>query len=234
MQRILSWVAFVGGEIILFAAFGIWGGNLPTDIRVLDTVISMFVLALFFVDLLIPWVDWSGGSQKRLGSLGLRWTFTWLYAVAAVVVMVLCQAVFAAEFNVQLLVHAVLLVGVVLGFSASSGASARIGEVHAREEDLLSGPREMQRIVGRLRDQASETANLPKEIRARIVQLAEEVRYVAPCASAEAADAEKQFADAIRTVGAALPSFDMNREKIVAALARAERLCSQRKALHNY
>ena len=234
MQKILSWVAFVGGEIILFAAFEIWGGNLPTDIRVLDTVISMFILALFFVDLLIPWVDWSGSSQKRLGSLGLRWTFTWLYTVTAVAAMILCRVVFAAEFNVQLLVHTVLLVGVVLGFSASSGASARIGEVHAREEDLLSGPREMQRLVGRLQDQASETANLPEEIRVRIIQLAEEIRYVAPCASAEAADAERQFADAIRTVGAALPSFDMNREKIVAALARAERLCSQRKALHNY
>ena len=205
MQKILSWVAFIGGEIIVLAAFGIWGGDLQTDIRVLDTVISMFVVALFFLDLLIPWVDWGGGSQKRLGSLGLRWTFTWIYAVAAVVVMVLCQAVFAAGFNVQLLVHAVLLVGVVLGFSASSGASARIDDVHKREEDLLGGPREMQRLVGRLQDQASETADLPEEIRARIVQLAEEVRYIAPCASAEAADAEKQFADAIRTAGGRPP-----------------------------
>ena len=67
MQKTLSWIALVGGEIVIFVAFRLWGGGLLPEIRTLNTAVSMIVLALFFVDILIPWVDWNDRSGKRLG-----------------------------------------------------------------------------------------------------------------------------------------------------------------------
>lgn len=232
MQKILSWIALLGGEVVLFVAFRTWGAGLPEDIRILDTIVSMLILALFFVDLLIPWVDWNGGCHSRLGSLGLRWTFTCLYAVAAVVVMVLCPWVFEATFLTQLLIQIVLFLGLILGFSAVSGALSRIEEVYAREERLRDRTREMMRNVRHLEQVAAEVVNLPESYRTRIAQLVEEVRFIAPCASAEALDLEKRFADALRTVEFALSACDMNRETIETALAQAERICIQRKTIY--
>lgn len=232
MQKTLSWIAFLGGEIILFVAFRLWGGALPVEIRTLDTVISMVILALFFVDLLIPWVDWRGGSQKRLGSLGLRWVFTWLYAAAAVVMMLLCQLLFGAGLYTQLLIQAVLLIGLLLGFSASVGASSKVAELHGREARLLDGPRVMMREARRLQEQAEVTDDLPAEFRTRIDRLVEELRFVAPCPSREAADLEERFCETLRKAGETLPAGDRNRESLAKALSLAERLCSQRKAVH--
>ena len=129
----------MGGEIVIFVAFRLWGGGLLPEIRTLNTAVSMIVLALFFVDILIPWVDWNDRSGKRLGALGLRWVATGLYAVAAVAVMLLCNVAFPTLFSTQLLIHCILLLGLVLGFSAVVGASAKVGAVHAREEQLRSG-----------------------------------------------------------------------------------------------
>ena len=232
MQKTLSWIAFVGGEIILYVAFRIWGGALPDEIRILDTVVSMLILALFFADLLIPWVDWNGGSHKRFGSLGIRWAFTWLYALAAVAAMVVCQSLFHVEFLSQLMVQIILILGLVLGFSASVGASSKVESVHHLERSLLDGPREMMRQARHLQEVAEESGNIPKEYRNRIGQLVEELRFVAPSPAAEASDLEAQFAEALRTIEFALPACDMNRETIAKALSRAERLCSQRKAIH--
>ena len=132
MQKTLSWIALVGGEIVIFAAFRLWGGGLLPEIRTLNTVVSMIVLALFFVDILLPWVDWSDRSGKRLGALGLRWVATGLYALGAIAVMLLCNVPFDTPFPSQLLIHGILLLGLVLGFSAVVGASAKVGAVHAR------------------------------------------------------------------------------------------------------
>lgn len=232
MQKILSWIAFAGGEIILLVAFRLWGAGLPDDIRILDTVVSMLILALFFVDLLIPWVDWRGGSQKRLGSLGLRWFFTWLYAIAAIAVMLLCQKLFGAEFYTQLLIQVVLIIGLVLGFSAAVGASSKVEEIHGREARLLDGRREMADAARRLQELAAETDALPGEFRTRIDRLVEELRFVAPCPTQEAAALEEEFLETLRTVEAAIPDCGLNHETIAKSLSRAERLCSRRKAVH--
>ena len=161
MQKTLSWIALVGGEIVIFAAFRLWGGGLLPEIRTLNTVVSMIVLALFFVDILLPWVDWSDRSGKRLGALGLRWVATGLYALGAIAVMLLCNVPFDTPFPSQLLIHGILLLGLVLGFSAVVGASAKVGSVHAREEQLRSGLDDLKRRARQLQRAAGEIPDLP-------------------------------------------------------------------------
>ena len=90
----------------------------------------------------------------------------------------------------------------------------------------------MMRQARHLQEVAEESGNIPEEYRNRIGQLVEELRFVAPSPAAEASDLEAQFAEALRTIEFALPACDMNRETIAKALSRAERLCSQRKAIH--
>lgn len=232
MQKILSWIALVGGEIVIFVAFRLWGGGLEPEIRTLNTIVSMLVLALFFVDLLLPWVDWSDRSGKRLGTLGLRWVATLLYAVAAVAVMVLCNTAFETRLSSQLLLHGILLLGLVLGFSAVVAASDQVGEIHAREEVLRAGIGEMKLRMRQLQRVAGDIPDLPAAYRDRIEALAGELRFVSPCRTAEAATLEKEFGEVLQTLEFALPAHAMNRGTVESALARAERLCAERKTLY--
>lgn len=232
MQKTLSWIALVGGEIVIFVAFRLWGGGLLPEIRTLNTAVSMIVLALFFVDILIPWVDWNDRSGKRLGALGLRWVATGLYAVAAVAVMLLCNVAFPTLFSTQLLIHCILLLGLVLGFSAVVGASAKVGAVHAREEQLRSGLDDLKQRVRQLQRVAAGIPDLPAADRSRIDALAGELRFMAPCRTAEAAALEKEFGEALQNLEFALPAHAMNRGAVESALARAERLCAERKTLY--
>ena len=140
MQKTLSWIALVGGEIVIFVAFRLWGGGLLPEIRTLNTAVSMIVLALFFVDILIPWVDWNDRSGKRLGALGLRWVATGLYAVAAVAVMLLCNVAFQTLFSTQLLIHCILLLGLVLGFSAGGMLSGNCATHYDRGNPDAADP----------------------------------------------------------------------------------------------
>ena len=232
MQKTLSWIALVGGEIVIFAAFRLWGGGLLPEIWTLNTVVSMIVLALFFVDILLPWVDWSDRSGKRLGALGLRWVATGLYALGAIAVMLLCNVPFDTPFPSQLLIHGILLLGLVLGFSAVVGASAKVGSVHAREEQLRSGLDDLKRRARQLQRAAGEIPDLPAADRSRIDALAGELRFVAPCRTAEAAALEKEFGEALQNLEFALPAHAVNRGAVESALARAESLCAERKTLY--
>lgn len=232
MQKILSWIALLGAEAIVFAAFRVWGDALPVDVRTLNLVIAMLVVALFFVDILLPWVDWSDRSGRHLGTLGIRWFVTGLYTIAAIGAMLVCNLLLDLSFVAQLLLQCVFALGLLLGFVALIGASAKIRQPHLGEETALSGRLGMVQAVRYLQNTAQEMPDLPDELRRRIDALAGELRYLSPCRTTEAAELEQRFEAAVLAVEAALPAYSQNRETIEAALARAERLCSQRKSVY--
>ena len=229
MQKILSWVALLGGEILLYVAFRIWGSELPVDVRTLDTVVSMVILALFFIDILFPW---AGRNGKRLGTLGLRWVATWLYALAAIATMLLCCLVFDASFSTQLLIHCIFLFGLILGSVAVVGSSAKESEHLHQERVLRNGILDMRQRVKQLQRVACGVAGLPEAYRSRIEALAEEIRFVSPCRNPEAAMLEDRFEETLRTIESLLPAYTQNRDKIETALTRAEQLCAERKAIY--
>ena len=124
------------------------------------------------------------------------------------------------------------MLGLVLGFSAVVGASTKVGAVHAREEQLRSGLDDLKQRVRQLQRVAAGIPDLPAADRSRIDALAGELRFVAPCRTAEAAALEKEFGEALQTLEFALPAHAMNRGAVESALARAERLCAERKTLY--
>lgn len=229
MQKFLSWVALLGGEILLYVAFRNWGGELPADIRVLDTVVSMIVLVLFFIDILFPWADRNG---KRLGILGLRWVATWLYALAVIVTMLLCRLVFDVSFSTQLLIHCIFLFGLILSSVAVLRSSTKESELLHRESALRDRTLGMRQHVRQLQNVAFGIAGVPETYRRRIVALAEEIRFIAPCRNPEAATLEVRFEEALRTIESLLPACSENRDRIEVALTRAEQLCAERKAIY--
>ena len=108
-KKILSYIALLGGEaIIIIAAFILFRGNLSDNILVLNIVVSSIIYGLFFVDILVPWINLGDKSQKKIGSLGVRWFFTWFYAITAIAVIILGNSVYEWRFSLQIIIHLIL------------------------------------------------------------------------------------------------------------------------------
>ena len=143
-KKILSFIALLGGEAIIIAAFLLFRGSLATDILVLNIVVSSVIYGLLFLDILVPWVDLNDKSGKKVGSLGLRWFFTWLYAITAIAVMLIGNLAYEWTFALQFIIHCGLFFLLLLGFIAVIHSGNKVQEVYQQETFNRNGINEMK------------------------------------------------------------------------------------------
>jgi hypothetical protein len=232
-KKILSYIALLGGEIIIIAAFILFGGRLADNILILNIVVSSLIYALFFVDVLVPWIDLGDKSRKKAGSLGLRWFFTWLYAIGAIAVMLAGNLAYEWSFSLQIIIHCVLVFLLILGFVASLHSSAKVEEISLQEVSNRSGIDEMKKSVQNLKDKISELSGFPESFTNRINTLDESLRYISPANSNEAYSLERQFVDTVNDISFAVSDFSMNEEAIESNLKKCERLYQNRKQIYS-
>jgi hypothetical protein len=232
-KKILSWIALLGGEAIIIVAFILFRGGLADNILVLNIVVSSLIYGLFFVDVLVPWIDLGDKSQKKVGSLGLRWFFTWLYAIAAIAVMLAGNLAYEWSFALQIIIHCVLLFLLILGFVASFTASDKVVEVYKQEIQNRNGITEMKKTMVNLKDKINDTANLPENFIQRINSLEENLRFISPSDNSEAHELERAFVDTINSINIALTNYSLNKQQIENNLKKCERLYQNRKNILN-
>jgi hypothetical protein len=232
-KKILSWIALLGGEAIIIAAFILFRGSTTDNILVLNIVVSSIIYGLFFIDILVPWIDLADKSQKKTGSLGLRWFFTWCYAVAAIVTMLACNQVFDCSLASQILIHCVLIFFLILGFAASLHSSDKVQQVYQQETLNRNGVLEMKRAITNLKDKISDLPELPANFTDRVNTLEENLRFVSPTENTEAHSLEQQFVKIINDISFALPNYFMNEEAIKNNLKKVERIYQNRKSIYS-
>jgi hypothetical protein len=232
-KKLLSWIALLGGEAIIIAAFILFRGGLTDNILVLNIVVTSLIYGLFFVDILIPWIDLGDKSQKKVGSLGLRWFFTWLYAIAAIAVMVVCNVVYECSFSLQIILHCGLIFFLILGFAASLHSSDKVKKVYQQETFNRNGILEMKKVVANLKDKMNDLSDLPGSFIGRINSLEENLRFISPANSSEAYDLEQQFIRIITDISFAVSDYSMNAEAIESNLKKVERIYQNRKSVYS-
>jgi hypothetical protein len=232
-KKILSWLLFFFGEALLLTAFVLFSGGLPGNIVVLNIVVSSVIYGLFFVDVLVPWVDLGDRSQRRVGSLGGRWFFTWVYALLAIAVMLLANMVYSASFATQAVVHGVLLFLLLLGFIFTRHSFDKVEEVFADEVANRSEVAKMKQAAMQLKDKASTLSGLPEAFVGRIVALEENMRYISPANNSEARMSERLFVDMANSIAVALEDFSLNEEKVEQMLGKCEQLYQNRKQIYS-
>ncbi|MDR2914118.1 MAG: hypothetical protein LBV74_04705 [Tannerella sp.] len=232
-KKILSWIALLGGEAVIIAAFILFRGGLADNILVLNIVVSSLVYGLFFVDVLVPWIDLGDKSQKKVGSLGLRWFFTWMYAIAAIAVMLVANWAYEWSFTLQMIVHCVLLFLLVLGFIASFSASDKVQKVYQQETQNRSGINEMKTAMRNLKDKMSDADGLPESFTNRIDLLEEGLRFISPSNKEEAYGLENSFSKIVSDISFAISNYSMNEEAIESNLKKLEQINQNRKSVYS-
>lgn len=218
---------------MLIAAFIVFSGNLANNILALNIVASSIIFGLFFVDFLAPWIDFEDKSQKQVGSLGVRWLVTLLYATAAVTVMVVGNIVYSTAFSTQLIIHGVLVFLLLLGLLGAAYASDKASQVYEVESANRYGIAELKKAASALKDKISETADLPENFINRVNSLAEDLRFISPTENREARRLEQSLANAINAIGLALPNYTLNEQQIERNLKKCEQLYQHRKHVYS-
>ncbi|MDR1340988.1 MAG: hypothetical protein LBK58_13190 [Prevotellaceae bacterium] len=231
-KKILSWIALFIGEAIIIAAFILFRGSLTDSILVLDIIVSSIIYSLFFVDILVPWFDLGDKSQKKVGSLGLRWFFTLFYAFAAIATMLVCHS-YDCSLETQILCHCVLIFFLILGFVASLHSSGKVRQVYQQETSNRKGILEMKKAVTNLKDRMSGLSGLPENVIDRISVLEESLRFISPSENAEAHSLEQQFVRVIDDISFAVSNYSMNEEAIASNLKKLERIYQNRKNIYS-
>lgn len=232
-KDILSWLAFVLGAAIIFGLFFIFMKDMSNDLFVLNLLVSLLVYALFFVDVLVPWVDWGDKSKRRIGAIGLRWVVTWIYAILAIVSMFVCNKLYNVEFPIQLIIHGILLLILVLGISGALHASDKVASVYDKETAVQVGLTEMRCAIRELKKIAYDSSSISQEVRSKIESIEEELRYLSPSDNPEAAVLEKQFSEVVRDLCLNVNSCSCDSDRIMSLLRKANYILKNRKSIYS-
>lgn len=225
-KTIMTYLAYVGGLILVIAGFFLWRGDAPDTVFYLNMSVSAFMYMLFFGDLLFSWIDVSDRAQKQIGSLGIKWVVIGLYIVAATVAMF---ALAGHSFKLQLVVQIALLISLMLGFVASFSAADKVSEVYAEQDSARRGVEKMRAAMEKINNSLMQCNDVPTVYKNKLSEIEENLRYLSPSNNLQAAEHEARFEHIANDIAIALPAYGMNEERLQALLLQLENAYRQRK-----
>ena len=232
-KKILSWLLLLFGEALIIAAFIIFRGETADNIFILNIIVSSVIYASFFVDILVPWIDFSDKSQRQIGSLGLRWFFVFFYAILAIATMICCNRVYNLPFATQLIIHGILFFLLLLGLLGAIHSGDKVKRVYEQDTENRSRLIEMKDAMRNLKNRMNHIDGLPGAFTRQIDALEEDLRFISPSNNQEAHELETAFVKIINDIGFAVSDFSMNQEKIESDLKKIERIYQNRKNIYS-
>ncbi len=232
-KRILSIIAFILGEAIIITGISIYRGDMSDEVYKLNLIVSTIIYCVLFIDIIVPWIPLNDKSQRKVGSIGLRWAVSWTYAIAAILVMLICNYVAATVFKTQLIIHLALILFLILGFIGVFNSSDKVSEIYEKEEHSRQGILKMKQAMAALKNKAEECTQLPAEYKLRINNLEEELRYISPSNNPVANNLEMQYVDIINKMVISISCSTLNKDEIDTNLNTAERIYQSLKSIYS-
>jgi len=228
-KRIFSISLVLLGEALLIFCFLSFGVNVQSEILTLNIIVSTIIYCLVFVDFLLPWINLKDKSQKQIGSMGLRWFFTFFYLLLAIGVMLISNSVKPIHFTHQIIIHGILLFLLLLGLFMAFSSSEKVREVYFEEKQNRDRIEEMKKVTKELQLKLDSMNNIPAEIVNRINELQENLRYLSPSNNSVSMDLEDKFVDEMRVLSNCFVDSPLNMEKIIINIKNCERIYKDRK-----
>jgi hypothetical protein len=230
-KKIFSLLLYLFGEALIIVSFLYFGQNIQTDILTLNIIVSSVIFSLLFLDIIIPWVDFKDKSQKKIGSLGVRWFFTFLYIFLAIGAMISFNKIRTNQFVDQLIIHGVLFFLLLLGLFLAFLSSKKVGAVYVEEKpnrDLID---KMKKATQELQMKLDSEQNIPSEILSRLTFLQDDLRFLSPCNNDDAMTLELKFIKEIKALNDCFFDLPINIEKIDCHLKSCEFAVKERKQI---
>lgn len=221
-KKIFSLLLALFGEALIIFCFLHFGKNVQSEILILNIVVSTLIYCLVFVDLIFPWINLKDKTQKHIGSIGLRWVFTFFYLILAIGVMVFFNTVKPIDFTNQVIIHGVLFFLLLLGLFMAFSSSDKVREVCFEEKQNRNRIDEMKKVTKELQLKLDAMNNIPIEIINRINELQENLRYLSPSNNSDALVLENKFVEEVRILSNCFSNDPLNIELVISNLKKCE------------
>jgi hypothetical protein len=232
-KKIFSIFLLLLGEALIIIGFLYFGKNLTQNILALNIIVSSIIYLLLFVEKLVPMVDLKDKAYKGVGSLGLKWFFTILYASSAIWVMVRFNTVKPIDVNGQMIIHGILFFLLLVGLYFVFYASQKVGEVFIEETGIRSRIDEMKRATREIKLKADLTNNFPSDLNIRVTALLENLRFISPINDREAMKLEDEYLKEIKDLQDCLFYNPLNYDKSIELLQKCEQTYNERKRMYS-
>ncbi len=230
-KKIYSFILLLFGEILIIVSFLYFGKNLSSDLLILNTIVSSIIYLLWFIEKFIPIIDLKDKSQKEVASLGLKWIFTVLYAIAAIGVMVFFNIVKPLEISAQIIFHTILFFFLLVGLYFVYYTSHKVLEVFIEEKKNLSQLDEMKKATKKVQLKIDQMTNIPNDIIKKLNEIQENLRYLSPSKNIDTIELENDFINQMKTVNNCLFENSLNFDKIMENIMNCERIYKERKQI---
>lgn len=230
-KKIYSLLLVIFGEAILILCFLHFGRNVQTEILTLNIVVSSIIYCLLFIEIIVPWVNFKDKSQKTIGSIGLRWFYTFFYMLLAVGAMVVFNSVKPIHFSNQIIIHGILFFLLLLGYFMAFSSSDKVREVYVEEKQNRDRINEMKKATKEVQLKIDQMKNIPTDIINKLNDLQENLRYLSPCNNSNAYELEAKFVEEMRALNGCFFDIPLNLEKINDNIQNCNRTLKERKQI---
>lgn len=228
-KKIFSLLLVLFGEALIIFCFLHFGKNVKSEILTLNIIVSTVIYCLVFVDVIFPWVNLKDKSQKQIGSIGVRWFFTFLYLILAIGFMLFFNTAEPIHFTDQIILHCILFFLLLLGLFMAFSSSEKVREVYIEEKQNRDRIDEMRKVTKELQLKLDAMNNIPPEIITRINELHENLRYLSPSNNSDAILLEEKFVEEVRVLSDCFSDDSLNMEIVIYNIKNCERTLDERK-----
>jgi len=231
IKKIISVLLALFGEAFLIVGFLYFGQDVQSAILTLNIIVSSIIYGLWFIYLIVPWLNLRDESQRAVGSIGLRWFVTFFYALFAIGTMIVFNTVKPINFTGQLIIHGILFFLLLSGMYTALSSSEQVEGVYVEEKRNRSGIDNMRKSTNEVQLRIDAMKDIPTDIVAKITVLQEQLRFLAPCNNDNAFELEKKFVGEIKALNDCFLETPQNFEKINENVRNCERTYMERKKI---
>jgi len=233
MNRKWSLIGWVLGELILIACFLHFGRKVDQSFLILNCIVSSIIFSLFFIDVLFPMVRQNDKSSRKVGSLGIRWFFTFFYALVAIGTMLFFGLAYPMDILSQVLIHGIFLFLLSLGLWGAYSSSRKVESIYHEQKMGRSQVDEIKRKIGIAKANLENKKDVPADVIKGVKNLQEDIRYISPGNTSEALELEIRILAEINKIINGSEKEPIDFEKMQDTIQKCSRLFIERKQVYS-
>ncbi|MDE5685047.1 MAG: hypothetical protein K2I26_00655 [Paramuribaculum sp.] len=228
----VQWAVFGIGLAVLILCFFMYGTSLPENVFWLDLTVSAIAYTVLAYRALRPMLNLNDPAGREVGFLGASYLVAGLYALFAALAMFGLHHE-EVEFKSQLIVQIILIFLLILGLMAGSEVSAKTVEVYNKEVRLTNHLEALQREFRQLDRTIALSEGIPQPVARSVAGLKEQIRYLSPSNSREAADLEQEMIQKTARLNSLCSDYESNSQAIERALKELGHIIAERKSIYS-
>lgn len=167
------------GAVLIVICYMIFGDTLPTDVKVLDIIVTCLIYSQAAYFIIFPLVNLQDPAKKDVGTLGLRLYVLQLLAIAAIAVM-LSGRLFDMTFKYQLIAHLIILFFFLIGAYSIVVTGSKVEEVYAQEKEKSNAKMQLRYAAEEAYSVISTITGAEPQVVEQMKSISENVRYMLP------------------------------------------------------